>query len=210
MRGEADTITDAPRIRAVDSVNRDIAGRHKWTVHLRRLVEISADDSADYEIGSATYPMQLKGLSEVYVDGTTEDKRYQVVDYFKFHNLYNRNNSARIAYEWYDQENDVWKVHINPAPETGSTIYYSYYYRPVKVTATADVVTAPSILAVIKMALGEIFESEEEYDSGTRYKSEAEQIISDLMGNEETPATNQLYSQGAIESSVTQRSFGSY
>ena len=210
FRGESDVNSDSSRLMSIDSINRDIASRYKWLVHLRRLVEINADGSADYEIGSATYPMQEKGLSEIYVDGTTEDKRYSVVDYFTFYNQYNRNNSARLAYEWYDQANDKWKVHINPAPETGSTVYYSYFYAPAKVTTTTDSVVTPDVNAVIKMALGEIYESEEEYDQGTRFKTDAEQIINDCMGNEETPARNQMYQQGAIESQISSRPIGSY
>lgn len=210
LRGETTVNTDADRIRAVSRAERSIAKRKMFVEHLRRLVSDTGDGTNDYEIGDATYPMRKKGLSEVFVGGTGEENRYQVVDYFVYQNLYNNNNAERMAYEWYDQANDLFKVHINPAPETGEAIYYSYYYTPPKRTATSDVVICPDMEALARLTAAYIYEGEEEDEKAILLKREAENIIGELLGLENMPAQNQLKAMGSITNQITPRGLGSY
>lgn len=210
LRGEQSTDTSAKRIRAITRAEQTFAKRKRWIVHLLRLQTTTGDGGADYTIGSTNYPMRLKGLAEVFVGGTTEDKRYQVVDYFKYQNLINNDNSVRIAYEYYDAANDLWKVRINPTVETGTTIYYSYFFQPPKRTATSDVVICPDAMYVSRQALGEIYEGEDEDDKSTDQFRQAEQIMGELLGLENSPAHNQLYAIGAIENSTTSKGVGTY
>lgn len=209
-RGETSTNTGAPRIRAVSRANQDFARRRFWRTHLLKQQSITGDGSTDYTIGSATYPMRMKGLCEVYVGGTTEDKRYVIVDYQRYTNLFNKNNSERLAYEWFDAANDVWKVHINPTVETGTTAYYSYFWEPAAVTLTSDSVVCPDPRIIAKLALGEIYEGEDEDQKSLLVKQDAEQMVAEMVGMENTPAVNQTYSVGAIENSSSPHGIGSY
>lgn len=209
-RGESTVDTSAKRVRAVSRQEQSLAKRKLWNLYLLPNQSQAGDGTSDYTIGDATHPMRQKGLAEVFVDGTTEDKRYQIVDYFKFKNLFNRNNATQIVYPWYDEANDVWKMHINPTPDATVTIYYSYYWIPPTRTASTDAVTWIDDEALARLALSEIYEGEDEDDKAIAQKSLAEQIISEEMGIDNMPAQNQTYAMGAIESSITNRSFGSY
>lgn len=209
-RGESTVDTSAKRIRAISRQEQSIAKRKAWRMYLLADQSQAGSGSNDYTIGSATYPMRLKGLSEVFVGGTTEDKRYQIVDFFKYKNLYNRNNAEKIVYEWYDVANDLWKMHINPIPTASDTIYYSYYWLPPARTASSDAVTFVDDEALARLALAEIYEGEDEDDKAIAQKSLAEQIIDELVSTENSPAQNQTYSMGAIENSITNRGIGSY
>lgn len=210
LRGETSVNTDAIRIRAVDRANKDFAKRMFWRTHLLRLQTITGDGSTSYEIGSATYPMRMKGLCEVYVGGTTEDKRYEIVDYQTYTNRYNTNNADRLAYEWFDAANDKWMVRINPTVETGTTAYYSYFWEPADVDDTADTVVCPNLDILANLALGYIYKGEDEDQKAILAKQEAEQLISELVGAENTPAVNQLYAMGAIENSIGSHGIGTY
>jgi hypothetical protein len=213
LRGESSTNTDAVRIRAVSRANKDFALRKFWKFYLMPNQSLAGSGVNDYTIGSATYPMRYKGLAELFVsDSTTqeEDERYEVLDFNIYKNQYNRNNSNQIAYEWYDKANDVWKVHINPAPEATDTIYYSYYWEPPTLTATTDYCVCPNPKVIALMASAEIHESEDERDTAKDEKNEAEQLISELQGQDNSPAQNQLYGMGALESSISPHGIGNY
>ncbi|MGE9191044.1 hypothetical protein, partial [Escherichia coli] len=79
-----------------------------------------------------------------------------ILDYQTFWMEYNKNNSSKIVYEWYDAANDLWKMHINPAPDTGTTIYYSYYWTPPARTLTTDDVICPNPEIIAYLALAQI------------------------------------------------------
>lgn len=210
LRGESTTNSDAVRIRAVSKAERLVAKRKMFVEHLVRLSTVAGSGASDYTIGSATFPMRKKGLSEVFVGGLLEEQRYAVVDYFTYQNNYNNNNSAKLAYEWYDQTNDLWKIHINPVVQTGTTIYYSYYFMPPKRTSTSDVVICPDMEAVVQYALAFIYEGEEEEEKAYAAKTVGEQVINELMGLEVMPAQNQLRAMGSITNQTVRRSIGSY
>lgn len=210
LRGETTTNTDANRIRAVSRAERDFAKRRFWRTHLLRDQTTTGDGSAtSFTIGSATYPMRMKGLMEVFVGGTTEAQRYQVVDYAQFKNLYNQNNSMQICYEWYDADNDLWKVRINPVVDNGVTITYSYFWEPPKRTLASDTVVCPNMDIIARLALAYTYEGEDD----EKFKEQlqlAETLIAEYEALEDTPAIGQLYSMGPIESSVRPRGIGSY
>jgi hypothetical protein len=216
LRGESSTNTDANRIRFVSRTERDFARRFFWRIFLLPNQTTVGSGVNDYTLGSATYPFRPKGLMEVFVDTTgdsdvtQESSRYQIVDYAKFKNLYNRNNATRMVYEWYDVANDVWKMHINPAPEATETITYSYFWEPPKRTVTTDAVICPNPKIIVLLAAADLFDSEDELQKAQLYKNEAEQLILELQSLENTPAVNQLYSMGAIESSISDNGIGSY
>jgi len=210
LRGESAVNTDALRIRAVSNAERDFARRNFWRVHLIRNATTTGDGTGDYTIGSSTYPMREKGLSEVYIGGQTEDKRVAIVDYMQYQNLINNNAAAKIAYEWYDQATDAWKMHINPVVAVADTIYYSYFFQPPIRTATSDAVICPNIRVIALLAMADIYHGEEELQKEQLAKQEAEQLIEELIGMEQSPAHNQLYAMTAIENSITPRGFGSY
>lgn len=211
LRGESSTNTDAVRIRFVSLAERDYALRMFWRTHLLRDQTQSGDGTtSSFTIGSSTYPMRLKGLSEVFVGGTTEDKRYEVLDFFKYKNVYNNNNAARIAHEWYDAANDLWKMKINPTPANGDVITYSYFWEPPKRTSTSDVVVCPKIRIIVLLTLAYIYDTEDEIQKSQLERQEAEQLLEELEGIEEAPAVNQLYAMGPIESATRSRGIGSY
>jgi hypothetical protein len=204
LRGESSTNTDALRIRAVSRANQDFALRKNWRFYLMPNQSTTGTASNDYTIGSATYPMRYKGLSEVFVsDSTTqeEDERHDIVDFHTYKERYNTNQSDQMVYEWYDKANDVWKMHINPAPEATDTVYYSYYWEPPVLTATTDYVVCPKPRIIALMASAEIHDSEEERDTAKEEKNEAEQLILEVTGLENMPHQNQLYVMGSLEGS---------
>jgi len=199
LRGETSINTDAVRIRFVSESEAEFARRKIWLLHLLRNQTITGDATNSYTIGSVAYPMRLKGLSEVFVGGQTEDKRVQVVDYFNYQNLYNQNNSSKLAYEYYDQANDVYKVYINPVPANTDTIYYSYFYMPAKKTLVTEQVVCPNMEYIIKMTMAYIAYSEDEDDKAFNLKKEAEQILGEIEGLETMPAVNQIKSWGTVQ-----------
>lgn len=209
-RGESTVNSDAIRVRAVSRQEQAIAGRRFWNLYLLPNQTTTGSGVNDYTVGSTTYPMRQKGLSEVFVGGTLESNRYQIVDYHKYKNLYNRNNADKIVYTWYDVANDLWKMHINPAPTASDTITYSFYWIPPARTASTDAVTFIDDEALARLALSEIYEGEEEDDKAIAQKSLAEQIISEAIGVENAPSVNQQYSFGAAENSITNMGLGTY
>ena len=205
LRGESTTNTDAVRIRAVSRANKDFALRKLWKFYLLPNQTSTGSGVNDYTIGGAsvaTYPMRQKGLSEVFVDSgatTQEAYRYEIVDFNVYKKYYNANNADQMVYEWYDKANDIWKMHINPAPEATETITYSYYWQPPTITATTDYVVCPNPKIIALLASADIHDSEDERDIAKEEKNEAEQLIAELMGHDNMPAYNQLYGMGAIE-----------
>jgi len=216
LRGESSTNTDAIRIRAVSRANQDFARRMFWRFYRLDNETQVGDTTNDYTIGDATNPMRHKGLTELFVsltsdtDKTQESMRFQILDYNVYKNLYNRNNARRMAYEWFDAANDAWKVHINPAPIATETITYTYYWEPPEKTATSDEIICPDVRIIAFMALAQIYEGEDETDMAADKKNEAEQLILECIGLENSPAINQLYTVGAIENAEITQGMGSY
>lgn len=209
-RGEASTNTDNNRVRAISRQERALAKRRLWKLFILPNQTDSGDGTNDYEVGSATYPMRLQGLSEVFVGGTTADKAYQIVDYHKFKELYNQNNANQIVYPWYDAANDAWKMHINPAPESGVTITYSYFWLPPKRTSSSDSVYCIDMEALARLSLAEIYEGEDEDDKAFDQKQIAEQIITEAIGHDNSTNYNQLFKFDAIENATQNRGIGGY
>ena len=216
LRGESSVNSDASRIRAVSRANQDFARRRFWRFYLLVDQTMVGDATKNYTIGSTTYPMRMKGLTEVFVaktsdtDKTTEADRYSVVDFNTYKNLFNQNNSAQIAYEWFDAANDLWKMHINPAPAATDTITYSFYWEPPEKTATTDEAICPDIEILARLALGQIYEGEDEQDLADKTKNIAEQMIADYIGKDNAPAVNQIYTMDAIENSTSTHGIGNY
>ena len=209
LRGESSVNTDASRIRAVSRANKDFAKRRFWKFYRREDTD-TGDGGNDYTVGDATNPARFKGLSEVFVNGTTEDRRHEIVDLNKYKSIYNSNNSYRMAYEYYDEANDIIKMYINPAPATGATINYTYYWTPPTLTSTTDAVICPNNRIIALLALADLLEGEEEINKARAYKEEAEQLIGEIEGIDSSPAVNQIYTMGSIENSVRDRGIGSY
>lgn len=184
LRGESTTNTDAVRIRAVSKAEQDVASRKKFSEHLVANQTTTSTGVNAYTIGSATFPMRKKGLESVYVGDTTNSSEHLIIPQSDFRRTYNSNNAAKVAYEYYDVANDLWKMYINPTPDTGATITYSYYFLPPERTSTTDVVISPNNETIARLALAFILEGEEEYDLADAYKNEAEQMIAELIGLE--------------------------
>jgi len=163
-----------------------------------------------FTIGTATYPYRPKGLFELFVGGTTEDKRYQVVDEVRYTYLYNNNNSQQIAYEWYDTANDLWKIKINPIPSNLAVITYSYFYMPPVRTLTTDNIPAYNNNIIARAALASIYHAEDELSKEQQQEQEVEMLINDALSVENTPSIGQMQSMGAIENQDKQRGIGSY
>jgi hypothetical protein len=209
-RGETTVNSDAMRIRAISRQEQDIANRRFWSMYLLPNQTMAGSGTNDQTIGSATYPMRTKGLTEVFVNGTDESHRYQIVDYNKYKNLVNRNSAEQVVYTWYDAANDLMKMHINPIPAVTDTITYSYYWTPPERTASTDAVSFVEPEALARLALSEIYESEEEDDKAIAQKSLAEQILEEATSVENAPSVNQTYSFGAIENSIKNQGIGMY
>lgn len=209
LRGESPVDTNASRIRAVSHSERDFAKRKFWRTHLLRDQTTTSTGSADVTIGSSTFPMRMKGLTELFVDGTLESSRYEIVDFNVFKIRYNNSNSDRMVYEWYDATNDLWKVHINPTPETGKIITYSYYWEPPTRTATTDVIVCPNVDIIARLTLASIYEGEDE-DKYQEQLMLAESLIDEYVALENSPAVNQLYTVSAIENASRPRGIGTY
>lgn len=216
LRGETSINSDAIRIRAVSRANQDFARRKFWRFYRLDDQTMVGDGTKNYTVGSSTYPMRHKGLSEVFVatttttDKTTETDRYSIVDYNKYKNSFNQNNSAQLVYEWFDAANDLWKMHINPAPAATDTITYSFYWEPPAKTATTDEIICPNVKIIALLALAEIYEGEDETDLAREKKNEAEQMIAEAIGVENAPAVNQIYTMEATENAVSSKGIGNY
>lgn len=216
LRGESSTNTDAVRIRAISRANKDFARRRFWRFYRLDNQTSVGDATNDYTIGDATNPMRVKGLTEVFVSATAdtyktlESERYTIVDYNKFKNLYNQNNSAKLVYEWFDAANDDWKMHINPAPAATDTITYSFYWEPPAKTATTDEVICPNKKILALLALADIYAGEDEDDKAIDVKNEAEMLIGEMVGIENAPAVNQLYQMDSTENTVEAQGIGTY
>lgn len=210
LRGESSVNTDAARIRAVSRAEKYFARRRYWETHLLTEQTITGSGATSYTIGSATYPMRLKGLIEVFVGGLTEPYRYKILDQSNYQNAINRNSAEPIAYEFYDTTNDLWKVAINPTVATGTTAYYSYYYEPPAKTASSEYVYCSNPMIIVKLAMGDIFEGEEEMQAANLARNEAEQLIEALSGLETSPAKNQTYSMTAGENATRSNGLGTY
>lgn len=205
LRGESTVDTSAKRIRLVSRAYSDFSTRTFWRTHYLRDQTSVATSGNSYTIGSATYPMRPKGLAEVFVGGTTDSYRYKIVDYNVYKNIISSNSAEQVVYEWYDAVNDLWKMYINPAPTIGDTITYSYFWEPPVLTLTTEGIICPNPDIIAYLALSDILESEMEDTSETR--NQAEQMINELMGKENSPAQNQLYSFG---NSVGTKGIGTY
>lgn len=210
MRGESSSDTSNIRIRAISHAEQDFALRNWWRVFYLKDQTQTATSGNDYTIGSSTYPHRPKGLAEVFVNGTTEDKRYQILDFNEYKRAYNDDNSSKIVYEWYDAANDLWKMHINPAPAAGVTITYSHFWQPPAKTLTTSSVICPNPKIIVLLALADLFDSEDSPDEANEKRQQAEQLIGELVGVETTPAPNQLYGFSAIENAKYNRGIGSY
>jgi hypothetical protein len=213
LRGETTINSDAIRIRAVSRANQDFARRKFWKFYRLDDQTMVGDGTKNYTIGSATNPMRTKGLTEVFVakttdtDKTQESMRYDIVDFNLYKSLYNSNNANQMVYEWFDSANDLWKIHINPAPAATDTITYSYYWEPPTKTLTTDEVICPDINILARMALAQIYEGEDEIDLANSMKQEAEQMILEYISKDNAPAVNQLIT---MPSAITTKGIGNY
>jgi hypothetical protein len=216
LRGESSTNTDALRIRAVSRANKDFARRMFWRFYrLDNQTQVGTGLN-NYTIDSATNPMRVKGLTEVFVatttstDKTQETDRYTIVDYNTYKKLYNSNNSEQLVYEWFDAANDIWKMFINPAPAATKTITYTYYWEPPTKTLTTDTIICPNPAIIADLALAIIYEGEDEREYMMEKKNEAEQLIAEVISKENSPAINQRYSMTAVENAVRDSGIGTY
>lgn len=211
LRGEAGTNSDASRIRAVSRAGSDFSRRRLWHFYLQPNQTATGDGTTqDFQIGTTQIPCREKGLDEVFVGGLTEDKRFAIVDYNEYKKRINRNSAERVVYQWYDATNDVWKMHFNPIPASGVTITYSYYFQQVDVSAGTDIVYCPDQTIIAKLALADIYHGEDELQKEEQQKNEAEQLIQEIVGIDNSPHKNQLYGMTAIESQTTSRGIGGY
>ncbi len=212
LRGESTVNTDASRIRAISSAEQDLAKRDFFRMHLVKDQSIGTGDGTTtaFTVGTTTYPMRMKGLAEVFVGGTNESNRVTVVDFNQYKNLVNRNTSSRIAYEYFDQANDVWKVKINPAPSNSAAVTASWFYVPPVRTLTAEKVVCENPHIIAYSALGDIYHGEDELQLEQLSRQEAENRIEELQGTESSPAVNQLYQMPTTENQTSSNGFGNY
>lgn len=208
LRGESSTNSNANRIRAISRAERDFAKRRLWSFFRLNDQTVAGTGANSYTIGSNTFPMRVKGLAQVFVGGTTEDKRYQLVDQNQYRFLYNQNNSTRMAYEWYDVANDAFKVYINTAPAATDTIYFDYYWQPPKRTTTTDVVVCPNMDIVVRLALAYLYEGEDE-EKYAEELQQAEQIINEYEGHDDSPNRNMTVTFG-LPSDQVRKGIGTY
>lgn len=209
-RGESATDTSASRIRAVSRAAHDFAVEKLWRTH--RLIDqtISSGGTGIETIGSTTYPMRTKGLTELFVGGTTEDKRYAIVDFNKFKSLYNANNNYQMCYEYFDPVLDLWKVKINPTPAAAVTITYTYYFVQPELTLATEYVICDNASIVAHLALADIYGQEEEFEKQALEEQKAQREINRLTGYDDMPAINQLYTMSSAENQRGDRGIGSY
>ncbi len=195
LRGEASVNTDADRIRAISRAEQDYARRMFFRIHLIKDQSIGTGDgsTSTFTIGTTTYPMRNKGLTEIFVGGTLESNRLTVVDFAQYKELYSADANAKIAYEYFDQANDAWKVKVNPVPATDDAITGSWYYIPPTKTLTSEYIVVNDPYIIAYLALADIYHGEDELQSEQLARQEAENRVSESMGLENTPAINQTY-----------------
>lgn len=212
LRGESSANTSANRIRFISESEQELARRMFFRIHLIKDQSLGTGDgtTSTYTIGSATYPMRMKGLTEVFVGGTTEDKRHEILDFADYKVRYNNNNSALIAYEYYDQANDLWKVKVNPVPSSGDAVTGSWYFIPPVRTLTTETVLCENPAIITHLALAKLYHSEDELQKEQLELKAAEDMIAELMGSENAPAVGQTYSMKATENTGRNRGIGSY
>jgi hypothetical protein len=206
LRGESAVNSDAKRIRAVSDASFDFSNRKFWKTHLLADQSMAGDGTSNYTIGSSTYPMRLNGLSDIRVGGTDESYRYSVVDENTYKLKVSESSTAKVCYLWFDTANDLWKVHVNATPSASETIYYSYYWVSPVLTSTTSTLVCSNPKIIAKLALGDIYEGEDETEKSIMAKNEAEQLINELVGMDNQPAVNQLVSMGGSIS----RGIGTY
>ena len=212
LRGESSSNTSSNRIRFISESEQELARRMFFRIHLVKDQSIGTGDASTstFTIGSTTYPMRMKGLTEVFVGGTTEDKRYEVLDFADYKVRVNNNASARICYEYYDQANDLWKVKINPVPSSSAAITGSWYFIPPTRTLTTDLVLCEDPNIIIHLALARLYHSEDELQKEQIELKASEELVGEMMGKENSPAVGQLYQMGAIENKGRNRGVGTY
>lgn len=216
LRGESSTNTDAIRIRAVSRANQDFARRRFWRFYRLDDQTMVGNATRNYTIGSSTYPYRMKGLTELFVaptsstDKTVETYRHSILDFNTYKNQYNLDNTCQMVYEWFDAANDLWKMHINPAPAATETITYSFYWEPPTKTDTTDEIICPDPAILARLALKEIYEGEDEQDLADKMGNVAEQMINEYVAKDNSPAVNQTYSMGAIENVTSINGIGTY
>jgi hypothetical protein len=208
VRGESSVDVSSKRIRMVSRAEKDFARRIFWRTFLLKDQTTVGYGNNDYEIGSATYPFRPKGLMEVMVatTGDTPTQKYSIVDFNNFKDLYIANNGERMVYEWYNASDDKWNMHINPAPAVTETITYSFFWEPPTRTTTTAAIICPNPKIIALLALADLAHSEDEIQTEQLLKNEAEQLIAELVGLENTPAINQTYSMRTAEG----KGFGTY
>ena len=192
LRGEATLNSDASRIRAIDRAVGDFSTRRFWNVYHLNDQTITSTGVGDYEIGDSTHPYRNKGLSELFIGGTSETNRCNIVDQKDFRSLYNRNNAETMVYEWYDTTNDKWMIHISP-DTSGDTITYSFYFQAPAVTTTSSPVYTPDPDIIARRALAYMYEGEDEDKYVTQFQL-SEQMAKSWDEIEDTPNVNQTYS----------------
>lgn len=212
LRGESSSNTSANRIRLISQSEQELARRMFFRIHLVKDQSIGTGDGATsaFTIGSATYPMRMKGLSEVFVGGTLESDRYEILDFADYKVRYNNNNSDRICYEYYDQANDLWKVKINPVPDNGDAITGSWYFIPPTRTLTTELVLCENPDIIAHLALATLYHGEDELQKEQLELKAAEDLIGELIGRENSPAVGQTYSMKATENTGGNRGIGNY
>jgi hypothetical protein len=192
-RGETTVNTDAKRIRAISRSEIFLARRKLWTLFYLPDQTITSTGVATYTIGSASYPMRNKGMTDLFVGDQLESSRYQIVEAKEFRELYNQNNAENLAYVYYDAANDLWKITISPTPEDGVTIYYSYHWLPPKRTATTDDVVCIDMEALARYSLADIYDGEDEGELAAIERNKAEQLINEAMGIDDSPSEAQQF-----------------
>lgn len=192
LRGESSVNSDAVRIRAIDRSIGDFSTRRFWEVYRLNDQTLTLTGAGDYEIGSSTRPYRRKGISEVFIDGTLEQNRCRIVNQSEFKILFNSDNSALLAYEWYDATNDKWMLHINP-DTSGKVVTYTYYWQAPSVTSTTDSVYTPDPDIIARRALAYIYEGEDEEKYTEQYQL-SEQMAKSWDEIEDTPSVGQTYS----------------
>jgi len=211
LRGEGSTISTDDRILAISRAGNDFSRRMLFEFYLQLNQTLTGDGTTqDFQIGTTALPCRERGLDELFVGDLTEGSRYEIIDYNAYKLRYNKDNSDRICYQWYDATNDVWKMHINPIPASGKTIYYSYFFQQPDVSSTSDIVYCPDQTIIAKLALADIYHAEDELEKETQQKQEAEDLINEVIGIDNMPNKNELNSVHPIEANIKKPGLGNY